>query len=45
MAKKKNSKTPAIGLPKVKAHKKNAAQLRIAQNKARAKNAERPYMV
>lgn len=45
MKKKTSSKTPAIGLPKVKAHKKNAAQLRIAQNKARSKNAERPYFV
>lgn len=41
MASKKQPKVPA----KVKKHKKNAAQLRIAQQKARDKNALRSYGV
>ena len=38
---KKQSKVPA----KVAKHKKNAAALRVAQNKARAKNALRSYPI
>ena len=39
MASKKQEKVPA----KVAKHKKNAAALRVAQNKARSKNAMRSY--
>lgn len=41
MAGKKQQKVP----PKVAKHKKNAAALRVAQNKARAKNAARAYPI